>query len=653
MQLIVQYLYIYTLFYLLAMNLKLNLFFCVLFAHFFSYSQITNLSTIFIPDSLKTGANAVVRQSKKEIEIVNEKNMIITYTKVITVLNEDGNRHVDVYMDYSNDSKIKKISAVMYNKMGMEILKYKKKDFHDVSAADGFYSDSRVKFLDFTPRGYPYTLKFEYVFVSKTTAFIPKWFPLNSYGLSVESKEIIVQNANNLKINLKEKLFDKFPIQNLSQGNTIHYKIENQKAIKKETFSPSFENVFPSLKIYLEKFTLKGYVSDEIKNWKDFGFWLRKNLYESQLTLTDETKKKIRNLVKDQTDPVKKAQIVYEYMQNRTRYVYVGIGVGGWQPTSALDVDRLGYGDCKGLSNYTKALLDAVGIESNWVIVYASQKRSFDKEFHGIQGNHMILNLPKLNNGQDVWLECTSQTIPFGFLGDFTDDRDVLIIEKDGGVIKHTPKYPDKNNQQITTGTIKVDHLGNVNANIQMKFTGLQYDNQYGKETKTSKELQEYYQSRRWDYIDNLRVLNHEFTNTREELSFVEDLKINADNYATVLGNEMILRLNVFNKNNISVPENKNRKNDVYVKNGYLDTDELEIEIPTGYSFNQENNSKTIDTKFGRYSISIHKENKKLIYKRQFLLKEGVYGREEYKDFSNFIDQVNNNDNLKIAFNKN
>lgn len=635
------------------MKLKPTLYFCALFVHFFCYSQITDYAVSAIPDSLKLGANAVVRYCKQEIDIHDEKSMTVTFSKIITVLNKEGDAHVDAYQHYSKDSKIKKISAVLYNSKGMEILKYKKKDFHDVSAANGFYSDDRVKFLDFTPRGYPYTLKFEYTFFDKTTAFIPMWNPIGGYNLSVESKEIIVTNKNGLKIHLKENGFDMFPIQNLSQSNTIHFKIENKTAVKKEKYSPNVQAIFPNLKIYLEKFTLKGYESDLVKDWNSFGSWLRKNLYESQLELSDETKIKIKKLVKNESDPFKKAKLVYEYMQNKTRYVYVGIGVGGWQPTNSLDVDRLGYGDCKGLSNYTKAMLDVVGVESNWVIVYAKNKKNFDSEYHGLQGNHMILNLPKLDDGKDVWLECTSQTIPFGFLGDFTDDRDVLVLEKQGGVIKHTPKYKEENNQQITTGVVAIDSQGNVKAEVALNFTGLQYDDEYRKERLTPKELQKYYKSNRWSYIDNLKVTDHHFTNHKEDLSFVEDLKVEVDDYASLLGDEMLVKINIFHKGGSKGARVKERKNDVYIRNGYLDTDDIEVKIPEGYNFDQANIYKSIDTKFGKYSVSVSKdENGKVKYKRTFLIKEGLYPKEEYKNFSKFINQVNKNDNLKIVFNK-
>ena len=74
------------------------------------------------------------------------------------------------------------------------------------------------------------------------------------------------------------------------------------------------------------------------------------------------------------------------------------------------------------------------------------RKRSVEKDFSSMQGNHAILNIP--NNGNDIWLECTSQTIPFGFLGDFTDDRDVLVVTPEGGIIKRTPAYLNEDNLQ-------------------------------------------------------------------------------------------------------------------------------------------------------------------------------------------------------------
>ena len=92
----------------------------------------------------------------------------------------------------------------------------------------------------------------------------------------------------------------------------------------------------------------------------------------------------------------------------------------------------MGYGDCKALTNYTRVLLKTVGIESYYTVVYGDRRiENFEQDFVSMQGNHIILAIP--SNDNYIYLECTSQTSPFGYNADFTDDRYALIVKPEGG----------------------------------------------------------------------------------------------------------------------------------------------------------------------------------------------------------------------------
>lgn len=635
------------------MNLLVKLTLIITLIQTSIFSQHQNLSISNIPFELKKRCNAVIRFDKKEITIKNENNMIVNFSRTITVFNEDGNKLVNTNKYYDNDSKILKISATIYNKQGIEVRKYKKKDFEDQSAISGFYSDNRVKFIDYTPRSYPYTINFSYEFKTHTTAFIPGWYPSFNYKVGVESSEYVLNNTKQIPFKLKEYQFKNHPIKNLSTQNKIHYSVKNIKPINREGNGLMFSAITPHVKVCLENFTLKGHTAYGIKTWKEFGKWLRNNLYNSQLKLSEETKQEVLNLVKNEKDPYKKAKRIYEYMQQKTRYVYVGIGIGGWQPNEANEVDKLSYGDCKGLSNYTKALLDVVGIESDWVIVYAKRKRNFEKEYIGLQGNHMILNLPKLNNGKDVWLECTSQTMPFNFLGNFTDDRDVLVLKKDGGIIKHTPKYIDKNNIKNTTGFVNIDNSGNLNAKIHITSKSLEYNENVRLEYYDDTNVKKYYKSKRWWYNNNLNIEKYSFKNDKNKITFTENLQIKIDDYANILGNEMIIRLNAFDMYTKSINKSKNRKQPLHVTRGKIQNDTINIKIPNGYTITRLPKKKITENQFGTYKVEVFKLDKNQIkYTRNLYFKEDTYNATDYSDYQDFIGLIKAYDNLKIALKK-
>ena len=119
------------------------------------------------------------------------------------------------------------------------------------------------------------------------------------------------------------------------------------------------------------------------------------DLIKDTYDLPTSTVTMIKDLVKDEVDDIGNAKKVYEYVQGKTRYISVQVGIGGWKPFNASEVDKLGYGDCKALTNYTMSLLKAVGVESNYSVVYAgSSQKNIEDDFTSIQGNHVILNIP-------------------------------------------------------------------------------------------------------------------------------------------------------------------------------------------------------------------------------------------------------------------
>jgi len=625
--------------------------FFVLFS-VFCYSQKREYASLLIPSSLKENANAVVRDNSIEITIGGVDRMLVKKREVVTVLNKLGKVDARIVEGYDNDTKITNLSAIIYDAFGNQIKKYKERDFIDVSAVSGgtLYSDSRVKYVDYTPISYPYTLVFESEYKTSTTGFIPSWFPINGYHISVEKSKFLLKNPKGIKWRRKETNFEGFDIDKISSDTETSYLAKNEKALKYEENSTSYRDMLPKATVALNRFSLKGILGN-YSNWKEFGFWMNSKLLNGRNSLEESTKIKIKNLVKGVENPIERAKIVYKFMQNKTRYISVQVGIGGWEPIAANQVDKMGYGDCKGLTNYTKSLMDVAGVESYYTIVYADEKRDIDKEFSSIQGNHIILNIP--NKGNDVWLECTSQTMPFGFLGDFTDDRDVLVVMPEGGVIKRTTRYKDIENFQKTAATVQLKKDGSLTATLKRVSKGLQYDDKQGLVSLTEEDLIKRYKSNVWSYNNNLEVNSVAIENDKENVIFTEDLSVSIKNYAAINQGEYLFRVNIFNKIGYVPKRYRTRKLPLKISQGYKDIDDLIIKIPDGYSLNNLPETKELSTEFGTYKITFTKvDDATFKYQKSMVIKEGVYPKEAYKLYRSFRRSIAKYENLRIAITK-
>ena len=616
-------------------------------------AQKSEYASLIIPDSLKQNANAVVRLDQIDILISSQREMNVKQKRVVTVLNEKGQGAVDAFEHYDKKTIIRSIQATILDAFGNEIKKIKRKDFRDQSAVDGgtLFSESRVVYLDYTPIQYPYTVDYEAEVVTTNTAFIPQWYPLSDYFTSVEKSILNVNYPNNLGFKKMEFNFLKYKINKTTDTSTqLSYVANNIPAQKQEDYIQAY-SVFFIFMMGLELFHLEG-VDGNAKTWKEFGQWYSDKILTGTTELPDETKTKIKKLVGDEKDPIKKAKIVYKYLQEKSRYVSIQVGIGGWKPMLANDVDRLGYGDCKALSNYSKALLNAVDVPSYVTLIYGDRnKRDIQSDFVSMQGNHMILSIPDGENY--VFLECTSQDDPFGYQANFTDDRDVLVVKPDGGEIVRTKKYENKDNSQVDKGCYSISENGDFSGKIAMASQGSQYGQKVRVEKLQPTEMERYYKDF-WDNINNLKINKISFSNDKDKISFVENADISAVNYGIISNNKMIFVVNSFNQNSEVVKRIRNRKNPFEIPRGYYDTDEIEIALPSGFTIESIPNNFELNSKFGEYKTEIiKKDNANLIYKRSVFIKKGLYKNTEYDEYRLYIEQISKNDNAKIILTKN
>jgi len=615
-------------------------------------SQEGKFQSILLDKNLTDNADAIIRLDETDIELRSFNRISVKRRIVVTVLRKSGGDAIRNYAYYDPNTKLKELEAVFYNSSGKEIEKIKKQDFQDVSAVSGgtLYGDSRVKYFNYTPIAYPYTVDFTYYYETPNTAFMPKWNPISDYRVSIEKSSYNIQNPTGIPVREYQKNFDGYEIESSSTTNKISYSITNLPAIKKESLAPSLGDAKPCLFVSLSKFHLEG-VDGYGDDWKSFGKWQYDNLLVNRDKLSPSTVSKISSLVSGLSDPIEKAKKIYEYVQNNTRYISVQLGIGGWMPISAEEVDRVKYGDCKGLTNYTKALLKSQGIESYYSVVYAgANKRNIEKDFASMQGNHVILNIP--HQGKDIWLECTSQTIPFGFLGDFTDDRDVLVVTPEGGQIKHTANYANNDNKKLTKADIVLSAEGNITAEVTITSKGIAYDNRSNLERLPKDKKDEHYKEY-WDNINGLRIANINASNNTGSVEYVENLKVEAQSYASIAGNDLLFKVNVFDANN-SVPDRyRSRKQPFEIKRGFENENHFTIALPESYTLSELPEPINIESKFGTYSVNISKgDDDKLSYERKLFVKKGKYSKDEYQEYRNFRMNVAKNDNLKIVLTK-
>lgn len=612
--------------------------------------SLLNYSSIALPDSLKKNADAVYVLDETVYDIESPSKMTQKTHNIVTVLTKEGLRHSVVRIPVDKLHKLDEITVKVYNDLGIEVSRFKKKDFKLEGAFDGISiaTDNKLYELDFPVPGTPCTIETEYKVDCDATLDLEPWF-FGSTKESFKKSRYIIKSA--IPIKYKAYNFKGEPTVTTEGKKTIYtWEMSNGPVQKNEVSSYGSWVSIPWVDVSPVQFSYDGYPGS-LENWKEFGKWTFP-FYEETNPFKPERVEFFKSLIKDATTEQEKIAILYGYMQKEFRYVSIQFGIGGFKPFPVSFAEQKKYGDCKGLTHYMKNMLQAVGIKSHAAIINAgTNKHPVDPTFASSLFNHVILCVPVIND--TVWLECTDkQTLP-GILGNFTENRNALLLTENGGVLVKTPTSKSISNKWISSTDAELFDDGTAILISKLFVSGefWQYVNAYvNGQTKE----------------DTKRALVNAFGYKAPDDLSVKILADSADGHLVEIklaynqfydfkaGSKHFYPLRQYKLNEETIKPAETRTHEYLFDYPYIKTDHITYKLPEGFLNENVPPTKEIKNEYVKYqnSIQLNDTKTKLSVITELQLHKHIVPPDKFNEVANSFEAIKKDEGQKIVLKK-
>jgi Domain of Unknown Function with PDB structure (DUF3857)/Transglutaminase-like superfamily len=607
-----------------------------------------------IPQALLTDAASVVRAYDVVITLERPDRYSYQVKRAVTVLRAAGSDEARLMVATSSLHKLRSLTARVFDASGKQLRKLSgSADWQDVSATDAstYLGDIRAQVADARQGAYPYTVELVYEIASVNPLFLPDWQPQHHWHQSVERATLRLQHPASLPVRWQASHLPAQaarPDTVASNGALLEHRwcLTAAPALASVPLAPPLEEQAPAVWCAPTEFSVQDHAGNQ-STWAALGrWWYELNADRDELPLA--LRAEMVALQDSVPDPRKRAQYVYQRVQRTTRYVSIQLGLGGWQTMPAAEVARTGYGDCKALATYTRALLGAAGLPAHWALVTAGDDApDLHPEWVAPQFNHVILCVPlpavRPAPADTVWLECTSTTRPFNSLGDFTTNRHVLLVTPTGGRLARTPVLDATTSQRLRRTDLRLDAKGQATATVRTIRTGVLGD------AYTPLLALDPTQQRR--EISEALSLNTPFVVNRARLTALpatpaganvrEEIELTLPSGAARAGTRLRLPLNHLSQWAIQ-NEDLARTAPLWLPPGTAYADTVVIHLPANAKAEALPPAVAIDGRFGKYTATVvaSADGNTLTYTRHFRTIGGQFPKDQYNAYALFCQQI-------------
>lgn len=592
-------------------------------------------------------SNLQAAQNKNAALISQTTSVVIKNHKLtrhssyeICIYNREGEKYTDIEIPFSKMNKVSNIVAYIKTTNGEIIKKLSKSDISERSsfASYSFYEDLFVKEFTLKHNQYPYLVCYEYEESEDEFVYVDNWYPILDYDIPTIQATLSIEAPKDYKINFHSQFITDFSIDSLGNDFTYKWHAAYDGNLKQETFSPPLHNFLPYVAAVPENFRYE--IEGSFKSWQSYGLWQYK-LIKDISDLPDEEICKVGKLVQGMENRKQIVKILYNYLQDETRYLNISIKTGGLKPHPASYVAQNRYGDCKALSNYFIALLKSQNIESFYTKISAGETIDpINQSLPSQQSNHIIVCVPDGND--TLWVDATSD-YPFNYVGTFIQNRKAFVITKNKSYITQIPALTSNDVLQERNISLQYNNDNETLADFSTTYRGKLYEilNQLGNSFNDNKKEE---------------IIRDNIVEDRFEPIHINPVKVNRDSAKIKLeytarsseiykqyGNDLIIKILPFNIPKLEAPDE--RELPLQINYPICKKDVLRYKIPDGYKVASALPKINTSSQYGKYSVSTILSDSEIIISKSFLLNNGNYTLEEYDSFYEFLQTVFNLEN--------
>ena len=349
-----------------------------------------------------------------------------------------------------------------------------------------------------------------------------------------------------------------------------------------------------------------------VRSWSEIVQWYRA-LSGPRCVPDEAVRARAAELTRDAHTEEEKIRALVAFVARQIQYQTTPFRLSAYVPTLGKQVLRERYGDCKDKAALLTAMLAAVGIKANMVLL-SSRDSGTTPNLPSPRFNHAVARVQTA--GGPLWVDATADQMEYGYFPQGCQGVPALVIDDSTTDLTTSPVLPAERNQTTETHTCTLTPEGKLQGTLEVRAAG-----EFAWMVRSVMRL--FPEANRDQALQ--RILNELVDGTRYDSGSIENLddpnkplvmrfRYHADGWATPAGNFLMARLPWIRHDKelvdilLSCPS---RTHDVDVaESRHCSRSTIRLELPAGYVPQEIVPEAKGESEWGKYRFAYRRDGR-------------------------------------------